>query len=99
MESHLQNLKQKLESRNYPSEVINKQFSRAKSRSRKSLIYQRRKEKSSGDGKIRLIFTHNQENPPIYKWLREGKRLLARNERAKTMGDNLQVGWKQPKNL
>ena len=98
-EHHLQSLKSKLQDRNYPSELITKQFNKAKSKSRKSLIYQRRKEKSTEDDRIRLIFTHNQDNPPIYKWLREGKRLLARNEKAKSMGDKFQVGWKQPKNL
>jgi hypothetical protein len=98
-ENHLLNLKSKFEDRNYPSKLIDKQFSKAKGKDRKSLIYQSRKDKSKKDGKIRLIFTHNQDNPPIYKWLREGKRLLARNEQAKVMGDRLQVGWKQPKNL
>ena len=98
-DKHLLNLKEKFEDRNYPSSLIDKQFTRAKGKNRKSLIFQNRKAKTSKDEKIRLIFTHNQDNPPIYKWLREGKRLLARNDKAKSMGDKLQVGWKQPKNL
>ena len=48
---------------------------------------------------VRLIFTHNQTNPPLHKWLRESKYLLARNEKAKALGKNIQICTKQPKNL
>ena len=61
------------------------------------MIYQGRKQKTK-DRKVRLIFTNNEANPPIHKWLREGKKFL-RTEKAKKMGDNLQVVYKQPKNL
>ena len=37
---HLSNLKEKLEERNYPPELIDKQFKKAKKRDRKSLIFQ-----------------------------------------------------------
>ena len=62
-EAHLDNLKQKLVERNYPEELIDQKFLKAKQRSRNDLIHQSRKGKR-GDGKVRLIFTHNEGNPP-----------------------------------
>ena len=46
-----------------------------------------------------MIFKHKTANPPINQWIRESKKYLVRNEQAKEMGDKIQVGWKQPKNL
>ena len=46
-----------------------------------------------------MIFTHNKANPPVNKWIRESKQCLMKNEDARKMGDNIQVGWKQPKHL
>ena len=43
--------------------------------------------------------THSQANPPIHKWVRESKKLLARNDEAKALGSRIQIGSKQPKNL
>ena len=43
--------------------------------------------------------THSQANPPIHKWMRESKKLLARNDEAKALGSKIQIGSKQPKNL
>ena len=45
------------------------------------------------------MFTHNQGNPPLHKWMRDCKYLLARNEKAKDMGERIQICTKQPKNL
>ena len=66
---------------------------------RRSLIFQQRKERKKSDDKVRLIMTHSQANPPIHKWLRESKHLLARNDEAKALGNKIQIGSKQPKNL
>ena len=96
--SNLENLKEKLKDRNYPEILINKKFEEARKKDRKELIYQGRKKKKYDD-KIRLIFTHNEGNPPIHQWLRESKKLLVRNEKAKKLGNRIQVGFKQPKNL
>ena len=63
------------------------------------MINQMRKRKDGKDGKIRLIFTHNLDNPPIHKWIRETKKLLIRNEKAKEMGEQIQIATRQPKNL
>ena len=93
------NLETKLLKRNYPQDLISKQFDRAKSKERKGLIFQQRKSKNIKDNKVRLIFTHGAANPPIHSWIREGKKLLSRNEQAKSMGDRIQVCSKQPKNL
>ena len=49
--------------------------------------------------KVRLIFTHNENNPPIYQWIRQSKKFLDRNEKAKVMGQNIQIAYRQPKNL
>ena len=48
---------------------------------------------------MRGIFTYNQGNPPIQQWIRESKKLLIKNEKAKKIGEKIQIGWRQPKNL
>ena len=96
--SNLEKLREKLRNRNYPENLINRKFEEARKKNRKELIYQGRKKKKCDD-KIRLIFTHNVGNPPIHQWLRDCKKLLVRNEKAKKLGNRIQVGFKQPKNL
>ena len=96
---HLENLRGKLLDRNYPQETIDKQFERALGKDRKTMIFQNRKKKNVGDKKVRLIFTQNQANPPIHQWLRESRKLLTRNERAKEVGGNVQIAYRQPKNV
>ena len=73
---HLETLKEKFIERNYPAEIVESQITKAKAKDRKSIIFQQRKDKSKGDDKIRLIFTHNAQNPPIHKWLRTSKKVL-----------------------
>ena len=97
-EEHLENLRKKLQERNYPDKLIKEKFSKAKSKSRADLIHQKRKN-SQNDGKVRLIFTHNEGNPPLHKWLREAKSCLVKNERAKAIGENIQICFGQPRNL
>ena len=97
-DKHLDVLRKKLEERNYPKELIEEQFRRAKMKDRKSLIYQKRNPNTKKDQKVRLIFTQNQANPPLHKWIRECKPLL-KSEKPKAIGDNIQIGYKQPKNL
>ena len=84
--------------RNYPEKLINSTFSEAKQKSRKELINQSRR-KAKEDGKVRLIFTHNAGNPPLHTWLREAKKCLIKNEKAKNIGEKIQICYKQPKNL
>ena len=98
MEEHLENLKEKLLKRNYPEKLINAKFIQAKKNSREKLIHQNRK-KQERDDKVRLIFTHNSGNPPLHMWLREAKKCLIKNEKAKKIGDRVQICYKQPKNL
>ena len=52
-----------------------------------------------GDKKVRLIFTHNRGNSPLHMWLRDAKKFLIKNEKAKKMGEKIQVCYSQPKNL
>ena len=58
-----------------------------------------RKGKKKNDGKIRLVFTYNEGNPPLYQWMREAKRCLVRNDKAKELGDLIQISHKQPRNM
>ena len=48
---------------------------------------------------VRLIFTQNRVNPPIRMWIRDCKKLLCKNEKAKDMGERIQICTRQPKNL
>ena len=98
-DGHLSNLKEKLMDRNYPLDLIEKQFSKATDKDRKSLIFKNRKQKNKNDKKVRFIFTHNQSNPPFHMWVRDCKRTLAKNEKAKDVGSRIQLTSKQPKNL
>ena len=45
------------------------------------------------------MFTHNEKNPPIHQWIRESRKFLERNEKAKLLGKNIQLSYKQPKNI
>ena len=97
-ESHLENLKEKLLERNYPESLIKEKFVKAKKRSRHDLIHQHRRGDRK-DNKVRLIFTHNGGNPPLHHWLRNAKKCLIKNERAKAIGKNIQICFSQPRNL
>ena len=96
--THLGNLSDKFRSRNYPENVIQKSISRAESISRKEIIFGQRKQKKHNDKKVRLIFTYNSRNPPLHKWLREGKKLLTTPE-GKEIAKNFQIVNKQSRNL
>ena len=96
---HLDNLKSKLENRNYPENMIDTKFKEAKKKPRKDLIQQKRKQKSGKDDKVRMIFTYNSGNPPLNMWLRQAKRCLLKNDKAKNLGEKIQICFSQPKNL
>ena len=96
-EPHLERLKEKFIARKYPAELVDKQFERARGMDRQSLIFKERKKKGD-DKKIRLIFTHNRGNPPLHRWLKESKKYLV-SSKGKDFGRNIQITYKQPKNL
>ena len=96
-QGHLNILKEKLLSRNYPNNLIDKKIGKAQKRSRENIL--RRNPKKKADNKVRLIFTHNAANPPINKWIRESQKVLLRNDEARELGGNIQVGWRQPRSL
>ena len=98
-EKHLENLKNKLEKRNYPEKLIKTKFMKARKHTRRGLIHQSRHEKSGEDEKVRLIFTYNRGNPPLHSWLRGAKKLLVKDERARKLGENIQICYRQPRNL
>ena len=90
----------KFEERNYPTSLIEDKFKKAKAQNRKSLIFKQRKSQNMvKNDKVRLMFTHSQANPPIEMWIRQCKKLLVRNDQAKDIGDRIQIGSRQPKNL
>ena len=67
---------------------------------RKDLIFKQRKDKNSnGSDTERLMLTHTKANPPIHMWIRQSKKLLARNDRAKEIVGRIQIGSRQPRNL
>ena len=94
---NLEKLKGKLLGRDYPDKMIQSQFQRAKKSDRKKLIYQNRKKKK--DNKVRCIFTFNEGNPPLHQWFRQAKKCLLKNEKAKEVGERIQLAYRQPKNL
>ena len=98
-EPHLDRLREKFVARKYPVDLVEKQFQRAREKDRKSLIFQKRKEKNKDDKKVRLIFTHNRGNPPLHAWIRGAKKCLVRDEKAREMGKHFQICYKQPRNL
>ena len=69
--------------RNYPEKLVDSKFAEAKKRSRNELIFQSRKKNNVQNDKVRLIFTHNRGNPPMHQWLRDSKKCLLKNEKAK----------------
>ena len=95
----MENLKEKLKTRNYPDKIIDDKFSEARKKRRGELIHQDRNKNKKENDKVRLIFTHNRGNPPLHMWLREAKKCLVKNEKAKLLGEKMQVCYSQPKNL
>jgi tripartite motif-containing protein 2/3 len=96
-EPHLENLREKFLVRNYPDKVVTDQFRRANLKQRKDIIFQQRKQNSKDD-KVRLIFTHNESNPPLHQWIRQSRKLLT-TPQAKELGSKFQITTRQPKNL
>ena len=96
--THLDNLKVKLSERNYPEDMVIGQVEKACKVERKNLIAPKRKIKPQ-DNKARLIFTQNDKNPPLHHWIRESRKLLSKNEKAKEIGQNIQIAFRQPKNI
>ena len=95
---HLETLKNKFVERNYPTDLVEKQITKAKSKDRKEIIFQQRRNKNENNNKIGLIFTHNAQNPPIHKWLRSSKKFL-NTPKGKELGTRMQIVTRQPKNL
>ena len=97
LEKNLDILAKKLSERNYPDSLIKEKFEKAKKLSRTEILKNRKKK--IADDKVRGIFTHNDANPPLQKWIRLSKKSLIKNDKAKALGDRIQIGWRQNKNL
>ena len=96
--SHLKNLETKLIDRKYPEDLVKRHMARAQTKDRRTQIFKKRTP-AQKDNKVRLIFTYNQNNPPIQKWIRQSRKFLDRNEKAKELGKNIQIAYKQPRNI
>ena len=68
--------------------MIDNQFERALEKDRKALICQNRRNKNKQREKVRVILPQNEGNPPIWKWLRDAKKTLIREEKSKEIGKN-----------
>ena len=99
MDTELVKLKEKFRERNYSEQLLGEKFGQAKKKDRRNLTFQDRKNNKKETKKVRLMFTHNQSNPPIHKWLRLCKPILDKNEVAKDIGSRIQICTKQPRNL
>ena len=99
LSSHLEDLKKKFLTRNYPQNLVDSQVERALTRDRKTLIQQNRKRKDKGKEKVRLIFTQNESNPPIHRWVRDARKTLIRDEKSVEIGKMVQITTRQPKNI
>ena len=97
LERNLDNLAQKLKDRNYPGTLIEEKFEKAKQIGRTEILKNRKKKTS--DNRVRGIFTHNNSNPPLQKWIRLSRKALIKNDKAKAIGNRIQIGWRQSKNL
>ena len=97
LEKNLDSLAEKLKERNYPETLIQEKFQKARKIDRADILKSRKKKKP--DGKVRGIFTYNTTNPPLQKWIRLSKKVLIKNEKAKAIGNRIQIGWKQSTNL
>ena len=73
-EKHLNDLKSKLTTRNYPEELIDRKFGQANMKERKGLIFSNRNQPPKSDDKIRLIFTHNNSRAPTPTGLTQSNR-------------------------
>ena len=93
LEKNLDILAEKLLDRNYPDSLIKEKFEKAKKLSRKDILKNRKKK--IADDKVRGIFTHNEANPPLQKWIRLSKKSLIKNDKAKALGKRIQIGWRQ----
>ena len=96
-EPHLENLRDKFLTRNYPDKIVTDQFRKASSKQRKDIIFQQRKQ-TVKDDKVRLIFTYNKSNPPLHQWVRQSKKLLT-TPHAKELSSKFQITTRQPKSL
>ena len=47
---------------------------------------------------MRFIFTHNSANPPLHKWTRDSRKFLVPT-RGREFGKNVQIAYRQPRNL
>ena len=97
--NHFASLQEKFKLRNYPTDLIEKQFERAKQKDRTSLIFEKRKHKKKNNGTVYFIFTYNTTNPPLHMWLRDCRRQLEISDEAKAIGNRIQISFKQSRNL
>ena len=97
-EFHLNNLRTKFISSNYPTDIIQQQFLKASKVNRADLIWKvRNKERKKLHSPF--IYTYNSKCPPWRKWFQELKYILDLDERLTPITNQIKFITKQPKNL
>ena len=97
---YLQNLRPKFLEQEYPEELVDAEFERAKKLDRKDLIYKKKNTRKSEKNKNRmkncLCITINPGNPPFKKWLKELLPILHRDPTMRKIIPDIPVVNKQP---
>ena len=97
---YLQNLIPKFLEQEYPEELVDAEFERAKKLDRKDLIYKKKNTRKSEKNKNRmkncLVITINPGNPPFKKWLEELLPILHRDPTMRKIIPDIPVVKNQP---
>ena len=84
----------------YPADLVDKEFSRAKKLTRKDLITKKKDPKKKEMNKLRmkncLCITLNPGNPPFRKWLKELTPILHRDPSLRKLIPDIPVVHRQP---
>jgi hypothetical protein len=93
---YLQKLRPKFIEQEYPVELIDKEFERAKKLNRKDLIMKKKDPKNKSRMKNCLCVTLNPGNPPFRKWLKELTPIIHRDPSLRKLIPEIPVVFKQP---
>ena len=97
---YLQNLRTKFIEQEYPEELVDTQFERAKKLNRNELIRKKKVPKKNEKNKFRmkncLCITLNPGNPPFRKWLKDLTPILHRDPSLRKMIPDIPVVYRQP---
>ena len=99
-ENYLEKLKYKFLEQEYPLEMIEEQFEKAKKLDRTELILKKKQNKKENRNKKRmkncLVITGNPGNPPFFKWIKQLLPTLHRDPKLKDLIPDIPVVVRQP---